>query len=334
MTAPAETGGQGQEFYDRLRYWQAVLQADGQAAVERFGDQMIDELDALHPAMNEQCDFAGDAISPDLTGTEQPFPVQRGRLTEATGIYNGMQIITVDDRPELWHEFIIHHQTIRVSPVQDATTTLKIYTNPDDCSIVPHDSYGALFEDTSVPRISMEDIHGYLTVASDTFAAAINSKPFLNQPHETQLEFVENYLGRFEHGMTLQGRSLGIGGTYFYRVAQGNPDAIGEDIRAFNGDYLRGQYLSLGFLGHVALGRAPFRRRSEISDRLAGLCLVVAAEDHYPDYGVVRGDILYVPISSQNIEVIVINGAAPLEGVVNLHGGISPEDGGLDGAPV
>jgi len=310
MTAPAEMGGENEnkDFEERLAFWERALSENNAEIMDRFNDRIISELDSLCPNKGTECLFKGEGIYPIFDETGELSEIREGTLpTEFRGIHNGFQFAFEEEVGyKLVYEFIVHSGQKRLNALQYGPINTVAYIHTAHAVITPVHDFSEPFQPQTETIIAEDAIHETLSNASDTFAALIYSPNFRRLSHKRQRETVENYLQRYEAETGINHRSVALQALYFYRVNKaGNGTEAGLIKQHFGEEVIAGECLSLGTLADQKLAEMPIRRVGDLVDTMAGMCLVLALDDYHPELGLCRGDIVYVPLSGQNVETVI-----------------------------
>jgi hypothetical protein len=309
MTSPAEMGGQDR-FSERLAYWQRALREGGQEIVERYGNMALAELDELCPDTTEECLFKGHAIWPimDVEGEVQDIVV--GKIEQAArGVHNGFQVRVLEEgKPELWYEFLIHSCLKEPNGVERSYHKVFAYIDPTDSVITPVKDFEEPFLSEQFDNaVGDENVHAVLSEASDKLAVALSSSEFRKLTLPQQREFVDNYVRRYETETDINHKAVAISAAHFYRVQKAEDNSTRAITRQefADGEYIEGSCLSLGTLIDQQLGERRVKLVRDLVDKMAGLCLVLSMDDYQPVLGLCKGDIIYVPLSSQDVETFI-----------------------------
>ena len=309
MVAPAESGGDN-KFEERLSYWQRALLEGGQEVVTRYANTIINELDSLCPLLGQECLFIGHSIWPRMDEEGEVQEIEIGQLaSEAKGIHNGTQIrILEGNKPRIWYEFLVHNCLKEPNAVERSPHSVYAYLDPSDCIITPVSDFDAPFQADPLVEIADEqEVHTILSKASDELAATLHSSAFRKLPRIRQQEFINDYLHRYETETAINSKAVAIHAAHFYRIVKAGDDGQASLSRHefADGEYIDAPCLSLGTLADQRLAEQPIKNVRDLVDKMAGLCLVLALDDYHPALGLCRGDIVYVPLSSQEVEAYV-----------------------------
>lgn len=148
------------------------------------------------------------------------------------------------------------------------------------------------------------DKHDYLSQASDNYVRLLRSTYFRRLPRSKQESLVRKYIQQAEEQSGVRATNVMVDTNVLYkhRLFEGKVD---YDNIGFRDETVQGLCHGLTSLELLKLGNKAIRCDRDMIDRDAGLCLVVedfTKQDE--DDEVLRGDIVLVPISGQNLEAI------------------------------
>ncbi|HET8709321.1 MAG TPA: hypothetical protein VFL85_03490 [Candidatus Saccharimonadales bacterium] len=302
-------------FTVRLHEWMSFFASTTKEEDDARVDEAQEDLNDLWPYVGQQCMFSGKALYPkfeeddgDFGGKSRPTV---GELEQYFGVSVGIKALpTEDEPPKLFFDFYLGTAIDASDPTCPKANEYHAFLETSG-QVVPVRSIEEIFDVYTNPERT-PDRAAYLTKASDDFVNMLRSTGFRRLTHKRQKTMVANYLRQTEEIGDVRGEAILLDAEYAFsnRLHDGR---VQYDFRNLLGKNISGKCHGLDSLETGTLRSKAIRRDMDMINPYAGLCLVIEDMTGQEEAEDPRGEILYVPISGQQLEVVW--GSDEIEGV-------------------
>lgn len=312
-----------EDYAALMRTWEAhintlPLDEDLNAALQ----QATAEINEVYPYNGETVHFSGEGIFPasdDMaeetsgefvqydTATLQNPTDCWGATEGLTGVANGIWPISCQevDRTE-WR--LMHRVSLGTATKQTSLTLVQ--QNHLFCyltaaaTLVPVKGIEEIYNEADAAADTLPHPHNTLSTLSDQLSGTISSTRFRRLKHAAQKRIVDACVERAEREAGIREKWAVIDASYCYApLLKG--DELHQILLDISDTLVSGHCLGVESAERVRLQYKAIRSDAHVTDKYAGLCIVVEPEESVAqELGVNTGQILFVPISSQEIEVI------------------------------
>jgi hypothetical protein len=323
----AEMGSpESRGLHEAIVHWQGVLDTipvpkdGGYDEPPSIRDQIVEELDSLWEYDHEPTAFRGEAIITGTDITTRTEVVARQCVKYGEGLSLGFEVAAVGRKDtrrwRIGYIFINDEDEFpRHTPkpegiAADQITTYNTFIEASSASLVPI----ASIEDALIGE-EENAVYDLLSEASLNIRKTVRSRDFLRLSAKDQLDILTFYLKdveqQAEECLNFKCQPVTCGTEYIWAL----------DISVANGYKrietpevpVRGECLGLEILERRGLEVKSFRGEVDFVDATAGMCLVVdPSEDTIRMLDLGRHQLVYLPISGQNLAVIFGIDSSPL----------------------
>lgn len=295
-----------QTFRGLIDEWAQRL--DNSAHPTDLAKRAMAELDEACPFIDEQCNYAGMAVRPEVTvdsGTGRATAEEVYGPAVGEGRSEGVDIFPLQpgQPPKIWFRFLLGEDvTMPLRTIVDRRQ-LYCFVDPEQCSIQPHDPIDTIFtyESYLQPDVSMVEL---LNERSEQLRRYLASTAFRRLSRVTQNRRIGSFIERTEREVAIRDRRVLMDPKYAYRVSTLHEELWYAPI-GLNRIGLSGTCLAVDLLGRSVLDERGIRRDSDLVDKRGGLFLAIELdeESELPTHGDIGPrSVLHVPISGQTFD--------------------------------
>jgi hypothetical protein len=294
-------------FTDRLHDWQLFFAGADEETTSKNLEIAQQELDELWPYMGKQCLFSGMAICPRMESEDDSDVYESSgpylaRAQDSIGTSLGVTINRVDEGPpEFLFDFFLVAEVDNSNPTCISTKEYHAFLKANG-EVVPIESIEEAFT-IELHGPAVVDRAEFLASASDNLVNMLRSTGFRRKSHDRQRRIITNYLQQVEEISAVRGEEIFMEAEYAFknRLHDGR---MQYDYRNLGDTALGGVCYGLDTLESLNLLHKAIRRDMDMVYPRAGLCLVIEDMTGQDESENPHGEILYVPISGQKLEVI------------------------------
>lgn len=311
---------------ERLAFWNTVLaEVDGEQAKAVLPDAVTELNNLMQETdipVGESCVFSGDGSWQQPALEEVPTEnsvdphidddqIRHGRITAQEGILRGLMPYTFEDEVyEIRYGFETSKEGIAETPYRATVHTYHMYVKPETANIVALHT----FEDDAQPDDSEHDLLRKTDQAyalghySNKMAQLVRSTRFRRTRRRDQFDQVNNIIHAAETESSVRGQEVTLFPEFAYdlRFSSSEPDL---HLVYLNNLAISGICLSLSMPTPKDIRDKAIRRDTDLIDPYDGLSLCLSLDEsaeNLPDYlELEEGDILHVPLSSQEVEFMI-----------------------------
>jgi hypothetical protein len=304
-------------FVQDVHKWEEKLTAATPDDINQTATEATYELNELWPYPDALCDVSGHAVYPQLD-EEGGAQITAGPF-ETTGFSEGFVVCAFDNERtdyKLYYKFRIGDQEQTPHPTISTVTNFYAFFESTSAAISPLGEIeegvtgGNWYEPGAYQAVDAEERVATLNQASERLVQLFRSTAFRRASWKHQREDIDGLLS--EHEVATRIRELGIAVEADYCCRPSIVDGqIEHEFIPIQNAIVRGVCLGLDTLERVGLSRKAIRRDADLVQRGAGLCLVVDVERTDEPTLLRPTDVILVPLSSQNPEVIFTQEVTP-----------------------
>lgn len=302
MEYPSAANGEVelQTFNARLRHWQHVLSLANTSAIEPDVDTIADELNDLWPYAGEECHFSGVGVYPVFNPAIHDYDDVKGVIDSKTGTSQGLIVDAIEEENfQIYYVFYLD-TVVETKYTRRQQSDLFAYITAESANIVPGESIEDIFK---VPELEISsDIHKILDTSSKKFLDILQSRVFKRLTQLEQRRTLETFIRRVEDKTAIRGSLVTIEPEHILIPRLGD-GMVQYDKHQVKDEYMKGVCQGLGSTEIETLHHEPIRRKNHLSQKAAGLCLVVQIEESSDEF-VPEAPVL-IPIWGQDMEVVI-----------------------------
>jgi len=303
--------GEGDERQTEAQYelametWAIRLNSMPEDQAEALKCTVIRELDSMCPYLNQWVYFTGRGIFPKRDENGIVIEDVGGQSHGMLGISQGVEVLRVtmqqgEEQYVVMHQFMVDGTNTRPHITEATKSAVLCFVEPGS-SILPVAQIDEIYNSEPEQKYEEDVLQGVFS-SSWQFSQLLRSKNFRRWTHKRQLETVSSFIEAAENIVQLRGKELLIDATYCYLpVIKDN--FIERELLLLDDALIGGVCLGLESLERPALNKVPIRKIADITDKEAGLCMVIDPDFEIRQrFELNKDQLLFVPISSQALE--------------------------------
>lgn len=334
MTGEVLESSPNDRFSDRQNFWLQRIASAESVQRDNEGRSAVDELNQLWEEMgNLGAEFlvSGNGVwteatrvdersDPDTELVVETVPGQytyhdkAGKITGQTLYSEGFSFTALfdHDEPRLWYRFLAHQYVEKASLTHTTVHQLGVFVEAGSCSYTPVSD----FEQLLSPFQQSEDtttVHEIINKASDNFVALITSREFTFMDRALQASMIDQIIELAEQKSGIRECPVMLDAQYAYvpKTEPGSDICYEDTTQGIQGMTIGGIVLALTMLGRERLNEQPIKKIEDMveGNQYNGLCLTLlldqVSDNRLAEEGVRPGAVIHVPISGQDMEVII-----------------------------
>lgn len=278
---------------------------------------------AVYPEITVTTDTVDDGVT---TGEQQvrKITVAKG-LVAIEGVSHGFYYLQLfpNEPPIIAHKLVLEQENTFQHPVYETINKLSAYFSTTNLSVIRLDMIdpaeylepGDDIDDLELELAEGElpapipNIADDLSARSDTFVRLVNSTRFRRISRKKQVAIIDRYIEEAEQASGVRQSAVKLTPQYalIAQPEKSRDAAIEYQPVVLSDLVVQGTCVALTMLGRDRLQRRGIRRDSDLAIRRGGLALSVEIGELYQaqnDTILTPGDIIHVPISGQNFEIL------------------------------